>query len=47
MNCDNCRPLIRKKKKIGLLKNTRSRIGRVLKQNNIKDSDNSTRKRKV
>ena len=47
MDSNNCGALVRNKKKAGLLKNTSSRIGRVLKQNKIKDSDNSTRKRKV
>jgi len=46
MTTENCSVLVGKKK-AGLLKDTPSRIGRVLKKNKIKDSDNSTRKRKV
>ena len=50
MDCNSCGALCGRKKKeskAGLLKNTSSRVGRVLKQNKIKDADNSTRKRKV
>ena len=47
MNSSNCGALIGKKRKVGLLKDSGSRVGRVLKQNRIKDADNSTRQRKL
>lgn len=47
MTTKNCNALIQDKKKTGLLKESQSRIGRVLKQNRIKDADNDVPRKKL